>query len=431
MTGSPQERGTGCRQAAWYAAAVAAGIVLRLLFPRDTVWQPDQMWAMSHALATGSTMPWSWLGMMSSSGIPNPGMSLWVFVFLVRCFHLTTPLLLSQGVAVMSIIALTLIGVWATTQMCGSEREEWLWAGALAAVNPVAVFLERVIWAQSLLPLFLVGFWFGFWNRRRWCGALLWGLLGACLVQIHLAGFFLLGGIVLTALISRGRREVHWLGFAVGLLLAGWPVIPWILNLASSHYERHQYAFGAHFPGKVWIWWLASDMGLGMKYLAASWDTPFVAFLKEPYLGGHATYGILLVHVALAGLLVPPFVWWLQRGIRKDQWKAAFLSGDSPNAVILRGCLFGFGGLLTLLPAPVFVHYFLTAFPIGFLCIARLWLCNGSNMQWARRGLCVIVILQLTLSLAAAFYIHKERPAAPGTFGLPLPTGWQKLMRHE
>ena len=402
------------RQIAWYSAALACAILLRVTFPHDVTWEGDQKWMLMHARETGATAPWSWAGSLSSGGVPHPGMSLWLFIVLVRWLHLSTPLLVSQAVAFMSIAALALIGVWAIAGMRGAEREQWLWAGALAAVNPVDTFLERVIWAPSALPVFLVAFWFSFRNRRVGWGAFLWGALGACVAEIHLCGFFLFGGILLTAILSPSRREVRWIPFAAGLVVAGWPVIPWILTVAAGHYSPAHWGFMAHFPGKVWIWWFISDIGLGMRYITNNfWKQPFAAFLSWPQIAGHSTWGVLAVHCLLACVALVPVWWWLRDGIDGKGWMPAFLSGNSETAIVVRGCFFGFAGLLTLLPAPVFVHYFLVAFPVGFLCIARFWLCRRPDGARSRRGLAAVVVLNFMLSLASLFYVHEQRLAGP------------------
>jgi hypothetical protein len=269
-----------------YLIALICGTVLRLIYPRDAVWDPDQVWNFEHGIGVGSTLPWGWLGMMSSGGVRNPGMSLWIFVLLVRTFGITNPEQLSRTIAVISILAIVLIGFWALIQLRGSDQEVWLAAGAIAAVNPVAIFLDRVIWAQSTLPLLAVAFWIGIWNRERWWGALLWGGIGVCLSQIHMAGFFVCAAAFLWVLLFK-RQGPRWWAYVIGTVVAGWPLVFWLKYLASGHFARPSWPIWAHFPGKVWIWWLASDGGLGDEYLAANfWRLRFGVFLREPRILG-------------------------------------------------------------------------------------------------------------------------------------------------
>ena len=406
-----------------YLVALACGTILRLIYPRDAVWEPDQIWNFEHGIGTGSTLPWSWLGMMSSGGIPNPGMSLWIFVLLVRVLGITKPEQLSRTVAVMSILAIVLIGFWALVQLHGSDREVWLAAGAIAAVNPIAVSLDRVIWAQSTLPLLAVAFWIGVWNRDRWWGAFLWGCMGACLCQIHLAGFFVCAAAFLWVLLFK-RRGPRWWAYAVGTAIAGWPLVPWLILLATRHSIPHTSSIWDHFPGRVWLWWLLSDSGLAVKYLAANfWRLRFGVFLREPRIFGIQTYGAAFVYVALTVLLFGALgvsFWHLFR--QRREWKRELLVGDTQTAFLIRTAVIGFAGLITLLPATVFVHYFLAAFPMGFVWVASLFVRAPLGTPALRRAaLLAVVILQLVVAIAIATFLHREFAAPPGSFGLHVP----------
>jgi hypothetical protein len=391
------------------------------------VWDPDQVWNFEHGIGVGSTLPWGWLGMMSSGGVRNPGMSLWIFVLLVRTFGITTPEQLSRTIAVMSILAIVLIGFWALIQLRGSDQEVWLAAGAIAAVNPVAIFLDRVIWAQSTLPLLAVAFWIGIWNRERWWGALLWGGIGVCLSQIHMAGFFVCAAAFLWVLLFK-RQGPRWWAYVIGTVVAGWPLVFWLKYLASGHFARPSWPIWAHFPGKVWIWWLASDGGLGDEYLAANfWRLRFGVFLREPRILGLQTYGVPIVYTALVLLLLSALVVSFRYLVRqRKEWRRQLLIGDTQTAFLIRTAVVGFAGLITLLPTPVFVHYFLVAFPMGFVWIASLFV-RAPSWTPARRcaSLLAVVVLQLVIAITIATFLHREFSAPPGSFGLHVPPqGW-------
>jgi hypothetical protein len=82
------------------------------------------------------------------------------------------------------------------------EREPWLWAAALVAVNPYAVLMHRKIWPPSALPVFclmpLAGW---FYRDRRW-GAFAWGLGGMLAAQIHVGGLFFFAGLSAWTLVA-------------------------------------------------------------------------------------------------------------------------------------------------------------------------------------------------------------------------------------
>ena len=406
-----------------YLAALAFGVALRLVYPSDVHYLPDQIYNYTHGMSMGSSEPWSWLGMNSSAGFRNPGMSTWVFVLLVKLFGVTRPVQLARAVATLNIAALVLVGVWAAVQMRGPERREWLAAGALAAVNPAGIWLQRTIWAPSTLPFFVVLFWIGLWNRRRWWGALLWGAIGACLGQVQLAGFFAASGVFLWVLLFR-RRSANWWAFGIGTALTAWPVLFWLTYVVHGEYTRTTWTFWQHFPGKVWLWWLLTDSGLSAKYLASNlWMTDFFDFLKEPRIAGAPTYGMLLIHALLAFLMARAILLSVLGVIRRRASSLlGFLGGDTETAFILRAALIGFGGLISLMPAPVFVHYFLTVFPIGFVWVARLLSRSPfSSFGTPRLPLVAAVVLQLLISLTAAAYVHRVRGAPPDSFGLRMP----------
>lgn len=402
-----------------YAIACVFGIVLRVLYPADSAWFNDQIWYFRHGAEMGKTLPWEWTGAESGGGVRSPGMSEWVFYPLVHVFHLTSPEQLAQTVAWLSIAAIILIGIFAS-RLQGSDRENWLSAGALAAVNPTGIWLERVIWNPSVLPVLLVIFWMSVWNRRRWWGAFVWGAVGACLGQIHMAGFFTAVSVLLWILLFR-REDVRWPAFAIGTALTGWPVIPWLHYVIYGSYQRQTWSFWTHPPGKVWVWWILSDAGLATKYVAFNfWKSSFVQFLKAPFIAGHPTYLMLMVHAALACILAAAFFFSGRRLLRSDDnWKTKLLLGDSETGFFLRASLIGFAGLLSLLPAPVFVHYFLPIFPMGFIWLSTMLQDIGErNTKRSFKLLTTVVILQLAVSLTSAFYVHGNFGAPPGSFGI-------------
>ena len=181
----------------WAAAgvllALVLGVGLRFVWPDDIEYKPDEIYTFTRTksfLAGNAVDPGisPWLGMPTSKGFANPGMSLWVFYAIGAVFGAETPPALARGVQACNVAALLLLAVFAWRAFTGREREWWLWAAALAAVNPFAVIFERKIWPPSVLPLLMLLFLMS-WRCRatRW-GALLWGATGTVAGQIHLAG---------------------------------------------------------------------------------------------------------------------------------------------------------------------------------------------------------------------------------------------------
>jgi hypothetical protein len=128
------------------AAAVLAGIVLRLMFPSDIEFKADEEWTFAHvrAVLAGASLPMS--GMPTSIGGANPGPSLWVFVLLGRVFGAATAPDLARGVQICAGAALVGALLFARFAVDARQRELWYWAAALWAVNPLAIIFERKIW---------------------------------------------------------------------------------------------------------------------------------------------------------------------------------------------------------------------------------------------------------------------------------------------
>src|SRR3712207_5915883 len=118
--------------------------------------------------------PWTWTGQRSSSGIPNPGMGIWVLAVLGRGLGLSGPVSLAQGVMVVNVLALFGLAWFAVRVV---RREAWLWATALLAVSPIAVQFSRKIWIQSMLAPFVLVVLVGWWKRGVAGFAFTWGLV--------------------------------------------------------------------------------------------------------------------------------------------------------------------------------------------------------------------------------------------------------------
>src|SRR5262249_41134720 len=137
---------------------------------------------------------WGELGMPSSRGVKNAPMSVWAFIILASVTRADTPEGLTRAVAALAVVAqIALVFLVMTSFGSDRDREDrraWLWAAILSSTNPILVFLERKIWAQSVLPIFDVALLAAFFRRDTRLGAFSWGALGAIVGQIHMAGFF-------------------------------------------------------------------------------------------------------------------------------------------------------------------------------------------------------------------------------------------------
>src|SRR5262245_3442371 len=135
------------------AAALVAGAVFRLIWGLDIEYKYDEAWTFERAHNAGRSEPFPAVGMSTSAGFVNPGMSVWVFIGLDRLFGVETPDELARAVQLINVAGLVLLVVFIVRVLPIGEREPWLWAAALVALNPIAVLFQRKIWPPSVVPI--------------------------------------------------------------------------------------------------------------------------------------------------------------------------------------------------------------------------------------------------------------------------------------
>jgi hypothetical protein len=400
--------------------ALVAGAILRLIWVEDIEYKADEAWTFEHSQQ--AHLPW--LGMPSSVDIPNPGMSLWVFTLLQRISGAQDPPSLARAVQITNIVALVLLVLFALRHVPREEREPWLWAAALVAVNPLAVLFHRKIWPPCLLPLLTLMMLYGWWYRQRRGPAFLWGLVGACLGQIHMAGFFFAGGFALwAALFDRPWRErVAWRSWLLGSALGALPMLPWLVHLLSHPAERpvnpHRWVHACEL--KFWIRWFTESFGLGIDYTFGPY---FAEFKRYPLVAGRPTYLVGLLHwlaVVIAILLLGRAIvlLWGQRG----RWREHWIGRGSRTAFTQNAALWGFGLLLTLSSFSIHRHYMIVLFPLEFLWVARLALMSTGEQAPPWRGRVALLslwIVQFLISANMLAYIHQRQDFSGTEYGKP------------
>jgi hypothetical protein len=401
--------------------AVVVGAVLRLIWVQDIEYKGDEAWIFGQTQQVGWGGGSPWLGARSSVGLPFPGMSQWVFLFLAKAFAVTDPPGLARAIQLLNILALVLLFVWACCWIQADEREPWLWATALVSVNPLAVLFHRKIWQPSVLPFFSLLMLIGWWNRQQWWGAFVWGLLGTCLGQIHMTGFFLMAGFLTWAILF-DRRRVAWPGCAAGICVGLVPLIPWVQTVWTQFGTRSTASF--HWTRilelKFWLRWATEPVGLSLWY---SLRSHFSEFLGYPIVAGRPTYFVLLLHILLiaTGLIV------LGRGAlfawrRREEWRDFWIGRQSSTAFTVSAAMWGFGLLLTASALLIHRYYLLVTFPLQYVWLA--WLTLGSWGTGPRAGavgrtlLIALCVTQALLSISFLYYIHVNHGAVQGDYGI-------------
>src|SRR5688572_6637568 len=358
------------------------------------------MVALVQEARTTGALPW--LGMPTSQGVRNPGMSVWPFVALSHVFG-ADGFGLTQGVRWLNVLALAAAVVFALSRMSGGDPL-WLAGLLLAAVNPLEVVLQRKLWAQSVLPIVaLVVLWLWIDRKRSWRHAAGLGASAAVLAQIHPSGMFVVAALLGGALWDRQRGAVRWGAVVVGFAVLGWPLYFWVEHLLQT---LTQTAGDPTSPLSLWRWaenvvsfryvhlLLSNLSGVMMRH---SLGAHFWEFVRHPV--------VLVAHVALIVITVVALGRWLLN------WRGLKVEGET-GPLLLWG-LAGTGVLMTV--AGVFVqrHYYLGLFPLPYLAFAFLLLRNARSWTLVY----AVAVLQLVISAAFLLFIHENGGAPGADFG--------------
>lgn len=419
------------RQALFAIVFVLIGTILRLSWPADMEYKSDEEYMFLKLLHVGNTEPWPWLGIPSGVYVRNPGMSVWVFVLLGKLVGATDPVGLAQGVMFLNSLALLILAIFALNWVKSEEREPWLFGLALAAVNPIALLYHRKIWSQSVLPFFCMLFLLSWWKRSSRKGAFFWGLVGACLGQIHMSGFFFALGFTLWAALFDRTSRIPWKAWFAGSCVGSITLLPWIWNLLT---ERTGHSIGYGFQEasqlKFWVFWITDPLGLHLGNALGVLNGNSTAaqlgdFLRYPLWDSSPTYLIGAAHALL--VLAGAFallrgVWILARHLRTEGRPASWLIGRSSESAFTRNAAFiGYGILLTFSTLIIRRYYLLITFPLEYVWLAGLCLMGARSAAPSRRVgrfvLAVILLCELVISLGFLDYIHRNEGSLRGDYG--------------
>ncbi len=210
----------------WIALALilllAAG--LRLGAPGITEFKRDEanLSRLALDLAQGRDLPL--LGISSSVNLPNSPLSAYLFALPYALD--SSPVAATWFVGMLGVFAVGLTW-WLARRYYGPTPA--LVAALLYAVAPWGVVYARKIWAQDLLPPFVLltvlTALLGYAERRRWAQIAHWPLL-AVTVQIHIGAFTLIPLSAVALLRWRANINRRALGAGVALaVLTGLPVL--------------------------------------------------------------------------------------------------------------------------------------------------------------------------------------------------------------
>ena len=408
-----------------FVIAVIVGVIFRTIWLSDMEYKGDERWLFEKTQEFSKAGHIPTLGMKSSAGILNAGMSVWIFIILSKLFLISAPPDLARAVQITNIVTILLLPVFIFSCIDRSEREPWFWSLALVCVNPLSVLFHRKIWSPSVFPIFTLTMFFGWWGRSSPWGAFLWGLTGACLGQIQLAGFFFTAGFLIWTLLFE-RNSVRWIYWLLGSLLGSISLIPWlVVTLQSSRPDRRPYidlSFYRH--------WFDMSLGLDLKY---SLGKDYFEFLSQPTVAGKPIYLVAVLHIATICVFTFILLRFI-RQIRKEQpLSFDYLIGRLSNSTLAIGAAFlGYGILLTVWVAPVYLHYLIILFNLPELWLAWMaWFGSYNRPQYRRVSrllLTVICLCQTLLTMNFLNFIH-EKQIIHGDYGTTYRT--QQMIHNQ
>ena len=296
-------------------------------------------------------------------------------------------------------------------------RRTWYWAAALWAVNPVAVILERKIWQPSITPIFVIAFIAAWWHRASFVPAFLWGALGAMIGQAYTACWLLTLAVLIWTLLY-DRRSVHWSAWFVGNVVAGWPAIPWLLEILSAGPSSGAFVW-RDLKLHYYLRWVTQPFGFGVDYTLGPNHTP--DFLVGPVIAGHQSYLMAAAYAAAAMLLVIVAALAAMKLVKTAHLDArTIFIGNDQVGVLLRAAFWGYGGLLTLLTVvglDSHRHYLIAIAPLVALWAVRFveWTFEARTRA-AAVVLAASVACQAVLSSGLISYIHATQ-IIRGEFG--------------
>ena len=351
---------------------------------------------------------WPWTGLATSLGPPNPGLSMWVYASLGYIHTAPNAPDLARAVQCLNVLALLAFLSFAFAAVSRAARERWLWAGALWAVNPLAIIFERKIWPPSTLPLASVALIACWWNRKYVVAAFLCGLLCALMAQIHLGVVFLAAALFTWTWIYDGL-SFRWAAWIAGGGLGALPALPWLAAVLQGGGEA---ALRWRFPiPHFFTRWVLQPFGFGVEYTLGYQH--FLDYVSETWWAGAPV--IALAHAALVVI----FVIVIMRAARaffaapRPGPRALFI-GVSPEAVLVNALLWGYGGLLTLITmigAGSHRHYLIVAAPLMALwCVRLVWSGErNSGRAQSRIIMMALCLAQAVISTGLLDYIHRTQ----------------------
>jgi len=389
--------------------SLLVGLLIRLFWVQDMPFEMDQKWTMQRVMNWGVSEPFPWIGMRSSVGVPNPGLSVWGFIGLGALFG-SHPIGVATGVIFLNFFSLLILFIYAFKKTKGLEQNLWMWLISFNCVNPFSFHFNRNIWAQSLLPFLGTLVLLSWLHRSKKSASFLLGLAGFSMGQIHLGGFFTFISLIFCTLVWDGmtqNKKINKKGLLLGVGVSSLGLIPWVLFKIQNPSQSAAKVISSEIWYKIKTLtipriWIEDSLGVSIHYTLGH---HFTNFLKLPLWNNNPTSFVYAAHVfiwALFIVLIFIFSIYFFKSVKKVNWKNLEIQHPFATVFLLffiSGCM-----AMTFGPFLFYRHYLLNLYPIlfGFLPIlivypVRSWSKAVGSLLWA---------LQLFITLQFIHFIH-------------------------
>ncbi len=372
------------------------------------------------------------VGLMSSVGIHNPPLFIWLVAL---CSWLSVNPVFVTGALVGTLSLLSIAGAWwFLRRRLGIIPT--LGATALYATATWPVLYARKLWAQDVLPLFsllLLQVLVLTWERKRtrWVAGI--PVLLCILWQLHFSALGLI--LVSLGLLAARFRELHWRALGLGVLASILMMGPYLHFQIEKDYPDvkgfRNIAKGKRADGsaresaKQWTLdpvrlagtaALATNVDYAMgpaKADYASWQSGFAKSFRT--LCDTLAYLLLALGAALAPLLAFRRLWWRRQGRESEP--------ASGLVVVTSAWFLGFIAVFALLRLEhIYPHYFIILYPVPFVLmwLPLAWL--AARFQRWGTGAAVAITLLLVLghlsNLSALRSYIDDRGGTPRDYGV-------------
>ena len=390
-------------------AILLLAAALRMGWPGMTEFKADEarLTLLAVEMAEGTHFPSR--GISSSVGFPNFPMSVWLYALPLFLWpHVYAATLFTGLLNTAAVFAC----YWFVRRYWGAEAA--LAAALMFAVSPWAIHHSRKIWAQNLLPFFVLGWGISAaltFVEKRPAFILLHLLCLAVAIQVHFAAVALAPATLIWLFLF--RRRVHWRLLLLGLGLAALTAIPFIFYLAMQDASVNTVLQRAAAAGRDWnlnawryAWMLSSGRDIHALVGAEAFRT-YRATVPNLTLAHLAWTLFIGGGLAFLGARL-----WLKRQAPEQQQRSEV------ELLVLTWFLapilfFSWPRL------PVELHYLLPIYPAPYVAagivlaaLARPW----RTLAWAVLGLTTVAQVWMWANLLLFVRVQ----ATPGGFGVPL-----------